>query len=50
LKALRQKIVDPAIASHGGRIVKTTGDGLATASASQPPNLPASAGVAHARH
>src|SRR5215510_10883616 len=28
LKSLRQEIVDPAIASHGGRIVKTTGDGL----------------------
>src|SRR5215831_14644507 len=28
LKALRQEIVDPAVASHGGRIVKTTGDGL----------------------
>ena len=28
LKATRQEIVDPAIASHGGRIVKTTGDGL----------------------
>jgi adenylate cyclase len=28
LKALRREIVDPAIASHGGRIVKTTGDGL----------------------
>ena len=28
LKALRQEIVDPAIAIHGGRIVKTTGDGL----------------------
>jgi adenylate cyclase len=28
LKALRQEIVDPAIAKHGGRIVKTTGDGL----------------------
>ena len=28
LKALRQEVVDPAIASHGGRIVKTTGDGL----------------------
>src|SRR5215475_2160218 len=27
-KALRQEVVDPAIASHGGRIVKTTGDGL----------------------
>ncbi|MBI3198912.1 MAG: adenylate/guanylate cyclase domain-containing protein [Rhodospirillales bacterium] len=28
LKALRAAIVDPAIATHGGRIVKTTGDGL----------------------
>ena len=28
LKALRQEVVNPAIASHGGRIVKTTGDGL----------------------
>ena len=28
LKAVRQDVVDPAIASHGGRIVKTTGDGL----------------------
>lgn len=28
LKALRQELVDPAIALHGGRIVKTTGDGL----------------------
>jgi adenylate cyclase len=28
LKALRQEVVDPTIAAHGGRIVKTTGDGL----------------------
>jgi class 3 adenylate cyclase len=28
LKSLRREVVDPAIASHGGRIVKTTGDGL----------------------
>ena len=28
LKALRRKIVDPAIAQHHGRIVKTTGDGM----------------------
>jgi adenylate cyclase len=28
LKAIRQDVVDPAIASHSGRIVKTTGDGL----------------------
>jgi class 3 adenylate cyclase/TolB-like protein len=28
LKALRRDRIDPAIAAHGGRIVKTTGDGL----------------------
>src|SRR5512146_645093 len=28
LKSLRQEIVDPAMASHGGRTVKTTGDGM----------------------
>jgi adenylate cyclase len=28
LKAHRRKIVDPAIAAHKGRIVKTTGDGM----------------------
>jgi adenylate cyclase len=28
LKAVRRDHVDPAIAAHGGRIVKTTGDGL----------------------
>jgi adenylate cyclase len=28
LKALRRELVDPKIAEHGGRIVKTTGDGL----------------------
>ena len=28
LKAIRREIVDPAIADHKGRIVKTTGDGL----------------------
>ena len=28
LKSLRQEVVDPVIAMHGGRIVKTTGDGL----------------------
>jgi adenylate cyclase len=28
LKSLRQTLVDPAIASHRGRIVKTTGDGM----------------------
>ena len=28
LKAARAEVVDPTIAEHGGRIVKTTGDGL----------------------
>ena len=28
LKAIRAELVDPAIAAHNGRIVKTTGDGL----------------------
>src|ERR1700741_1118976 len=28
LKALRAEIIDPKIAAHRGRIVKTTGDGL----------------------
>ena len=28
LKSIRREVVDPAIASHKGRIVKTTGDGL----------------------
>src|SRR5262249_19225415 len=28
LKALRREVVDPRIAEHGGRVVKTTGDGL----------------------
>jgi len=28
LKAARSEVVDPLIAEHGGRIVKTTGDGL----------------------
>ena len=28
LKAHRRELIDPAIAAHHGRIVKTTGDGL----------------------
>jgi adenylate cyclase len=28
LKAARQEVVDPSIAEHNGRIVKTTGDGM----------------------
>lgn len=28
LKAIRAELVDPKIAAHNGRLVKTTGDGL----------------------
>ena len=28
LRALRAELIDPSIAMHGGRLVKTTGDGL----------------------
>ena len=28
LKALRRELIDPEIAEHKGRIVKTTGDGI----------------------
>src|ERR1700694_2113363 len=28
LKTIRKDLIDPAIAAHGGRIVKTTGDGV----------------------
>jgi len=28
LKATRSELIDPTIAAHGGRLVKTTGDGL----------------------
>jgi class 3 adenylate cyclase len=28
LKAIRAELVDPTIAAHNGRLVKTTGDGL----------------------
>ena len=28
LKALRRELIDPKIAEHHGRIVKTTGDGM----------------------
>src|SRR6516162_1205054 len=34
LKAYRREVVDPAIAAHHGRIVKTTGDGMLVESAS----------------
>ena len=28
LKAIRAELIDPTIAAHNGRLVKTTGDGL----------------------
>jgi adenylate cyclase len=28
LKAIRAEVIDPAVSTHGGRIVKTTGDGI----------------------
>src|SRR5215813_5574915 len=28
LRSVRAELIDPAIATHGGRLVKTTGDGL----------------------
>jgi class 3 adenylate cyclase len=28
LRAIRKELIDPVIAAHRGRIVKTTGDGL----------------------
>ena len=31
LKARRREVIDPAIAAHHGRIVKTTGDGMLVA-------------------
>jgi adenylate cyclase len=34
LRAVRRELIDPTIASHGGRIVKTTGDGILTEFAS----------------
>ena len=40
LKALRRELLDPKIAAHHGRIVKTTGDGLLVEFASGPPRGP----------
>ena len=28
IKAVKKSVIDPAIATHGGRMVKTTGDGM----------------------
>ena len=38
LKTHRRQIIDPAIAAHNGRIVKTTGDGML--SSSRAPSMP----------
>ena len=42
LKALRAEVIDPKIADHKGRIVKTTGDGLLVefAASSTPSDAP----------
>ena len=34
LKAIRAELIDPTIAAHNGRLVKTTGDGLLVESSS----------------
>jgi adenylate cyclase len=42
LKTLRRELIDPAVAEHKGRIVKTTGDGLLMSSraSSKPSPVP----------
>src|SRR5947199_3481110 len=47
LKAVRKGLVDPAIASHRGRIVKTTGDGILVVFASA---VDAARGAASLQH
>jgi adenylate cyclase len=39
LNALRRELIDPLVAEHKGRIVKTTGDGLLVEFASVSPSL-----------
>jgi adenylate cyclase len=41
LRALRRELLDPKIAEHRGRIVKTTGDGLLVSSSPASSMLPA---------
>src|SRR5947209_3836465 len=48
LKALRRELVDPKIAEHKGRIVKTTGDGLLVAFASVVDAVPCAVAVQQA--
>src|SRR3954453_1720227 len=45
LRALRRELIDPVIAAHRGRVVKTTGDGMLVEFASVPPALPPAAAV-----
>jgi adenylate cyclase len=45
LKALRGELIDPRIAQHRGRIVKTTGDGMLVESARSMPCAAASKGI-----
>src|SRR5947207_14886884 len=47
LKTLRKTLVDPAIAGHRGRIVKTTGDGILVEFAS---GVDAARGAAELQH
>src|SRR3954464_5961214 len=47
LKTLRKTLVDPAIAAHRGRIVKTTGDGILVEFASA---VDAARGAAELQH
>src|SRR5437667_3202656 len=48
LKALRRELLDPKIAEHHGRIVKTTGDGLLVEFASVVDAVRCAAAVQHA--
>jgi adenylate cyclase len=45
LKALRRELLDPKIAEHRGRVVKTTGDGMLVESARSMPCAAASKGI-----
>jgi len=48
LKALRQELIDPKIANHNGRIVKTTGDGVLAEFASVVEAVRCAAEIQHA--
>ena len=40
LKAIRAELIDPTIAAHNGRLVKTTGDHVAEVDANAEPDPP----------